>query len=104
MTDTSTGEVSDPYAAQAWRAHELLQSEPTPQTVEELRTLAGKGSASGMRLLAWAYVNGNGIGVDFAQAEHWFRQSYAQGEPLALYDLGQLYQRQTRLPVCRRDT
>lgn len=94
MTTDSPVAISDPKALEARRIHERLRSAPTPEGVATLRMLAAQGSASAMRLLGWAYLDGTGIAVDVGLAEYWLRQSAAQGDPLGRFDLGQLYLRQ----------
>jgi uncharacterized protein len=52
-----------------------------------LELSAQQGYVSAQYKLAWIYSNGESSG-DFDKATHWFRLAAEQGEPIALYALG----------------
>jgi hypothetical protein len=40
--------------------------------------------------MGWFYLNGVGVEKDIEQAKRWYRKSARQGEPMAMFSLGQI--------------
>ena len=72
-------------------AYALLQADPGPVAITQLKRLAEHGSLMSMIYLAWVHKSGIGVVPDITQAEYWYRQAASGGSNLALYYLGHLY-------------
>jgi localization factor PodJL len=78
---------------------------PAPQRpvslspMQRLTALANSGSAQGELLLGLAYLDGQGVAVNEAEAARWLERAANQGDPIAAYRLGTLYERGHGVPA-----
>ncbi len=61
------------------------------EPLEDKIAAAEAGDAEKMRELAFAYLSGDGVDPDPAQAAHWFRELAETGEPKAMFNLALFY-------------
>ncbi len=79
----------------AWAANTRAQSITTDwgaKSLPEIRLGAERGNPVAMRLLANAYLTGEGVPKDSAEAAKWLLKAAEQRDPLAQFILGILYQ------------
>jgi TPR repeat protein len=51
---------------------------------------AEQGYGDAVLAMGWFYLNGVGVDVDLDEAERWYRKSARQGDPSAMFSLGQI--------------
>jgi uncharacterized protein len=51
---------------------------------------AEQGYGEAVLAMGWFYLNGVGVDVDLDQADRWYRKSARQGNPSAMFSLGQM--------------
>lgn len=66
-------------------------SSSSPRSLADLRTAAEKGDVFAQRVLANAYLTGEGVPKDAAEGVRWVRAAANQRDPIAQYILGTLY-------------
>ena len=69
-----------------------------PRSFAELRAAAEKGDAIAQRLVANAYLTGEGARLDLTEGARWLRAAADQRDPVAQYTLGILYDEGKALP------
>lgn len=69
-----------------------------PRSFAELRAAAEKGDAIAQRLVANAYLTGDGARQDLTEGARWLRSAADQRDPVAQYTLGILYDEGKALP------
>jgi hypothetical protein len=71
-----------------------LHGEGTPEDARKAFLLNLQAAESGMHdavlAMGWFYLNGVGVERDDEQAQSWYRKSARQGEPMAMFSLGQM--------------
>jgi TPR repeat protein len=76
------------------RSLESLDGRGAPEDARKAFLLNAQAAESGMRdavlAMGWFYLNGVGVEQDAEQAKHWYRKSARQGDPLAMFSLGQM--------------
>ena len=71
---------------------------PSPRSFNDLRAAAEKGDAIAQRLVANAYLTGEGVKQDPTEGVKWVKLAADQRDPYAQYTLGILYDEGTALP------
>lgn len=64
----------------------------TPEVIEWLMNAANAGDTSAMRSVAFRYLEGDSLEVDYEKAEYWLQSAYNKGGGICAYDLGKLYE------------
>src|SRR6266705_1319031 len=76
------------------RSLDLLQGRHAPKDFEEsvrLNALAAKeGHRDSVLAMGWYFIRGVGVERDVEKAKKWYRKSARQGEPRAMFSLGQI--------------
>jgi TPR repeat protein len=76
------------------RSLESLKGEHAPEDPQKSFLLNAEAAKSGMRdavlAMGWFYLNGVGVQQDEEQAQGWYRKSARQGDPRAMFSLGQM--------------
>jgi uncharacterized protein len=76
------------------RSLESLNGRGVPKDPEKSFLLTAQAAEAGMRdavlAMGWFYLNGIGVEQNIEQAERWYRKSARQGEPKAMFSLGQM--------------
>jgi len=61
-----------------------------PRAFELCAQAAAVGYRDAVLAMGWHYLNGVGVEADLDQAERWYTKSARQGEPRAMFSLGQI--------------
>lgn len=76
------------------RSLESLAGQHAREDPQRAFTLNAEAAESGMHdavlAMGWFYLNGFGVEKDLEQARRWYRKSARQGEPRAMFSLGQM--------------
>jgi TPR repeat protein len=76
------------------RSLESLNGRGVPKDPEKSFRLTAQAAEAGMRdavlAMGWFYLNGVGVERNNEQAKRWYRKSARQGEPKAMFSLGQM--------------
>ena len=76
------------------RSLESLTGQHAREDAEKSFMLNSRAAESGMKdavlAMGWFYLNGVGVGQDIEQARRWYRKSARQGDPRAMFSLGQM--------------
>jgi hypothetical protein len=76
------------------RSLESLKDDGTPQDPQKSFLLNAEAAESAMHeavlSMGWFYLNGVGVAQDIRQAKRWYRKSARQGDPRAMFSLGQM--------------
>ena len=91
----STDPLDERDPAALARARQMLKKRPLA-AIGELRALADQSSVGAMLELGHAYEAGDGVDVDIAESEAWYRRAAESESVRAQLDLGRLLRRLTR--------
>jgi len=73
---------------------QCLEGQGAPQDPRKAFLLNAQAAESGMcdavLAMGWFYLNGVGVEKDSQQARRWYRKSARQGDPRAMFSLGQM--------------
>jgi TPR repeat protein len=76
------------------RSLESLDGKGTPEDPRKSFLLNAQAAESGLRdavlAMGWFYLNGVGVEQDIQRAKRWYRKSARQGDPRAMFSLGQM--------------
>jgi TPR repeat protein len=76
------------------RSLESLSGQHAPEDPQKSFLLNAQAAESGIRdavlAMGWFYLNGVGVEQDREQAQRWYRKSARQGDPRAMFSLGQM--------------
>lgn len=71
-----------------------LDGKGEPEDPRKSFLLNAQAAKSGLRdavlAMGWFYLNGVGVDQDREQAKRWYRKSARQGDPMAMFSLGQM--------------
>jgi len=90
---SSTSTSTTPQYTQTQTPPPVAQPQPQEQLtpLQQLQKRANAGDAEAQGELGRAYVHGQGVSQDDAQAAYWFRKAADQGVAKAQYNLGVMY-------------
>lgn len=91
------------FSAGAAVAPTLAGAAPMSRSFADLRDSAAKGDPIAQRLVANAYLTGEGVKQDLAEAVKWLRKSAEQNDPTAQYVLGILHDEGRGVPQDLRE-
>jgi TPR repeat protein len=74
-----------------------------PENISILKRRAETGLASAQYILGNAYVSGDGVPEDTAEAAKWFKKAAEQGQPEAQFNLGMMYYEGAGVPLDRAE-